>query len=221
MVCYSSSMKLYLSSYKLGNHVAELLRLLKGRSKVGVIMAAQDYKDAETRTARLLEECTALQDLGLEPEEVDLRDYFKNHEGLAERLASYDMLWVRGGNTFVLRKALATSGADKLLVDLIRQEKIVYGGYSAGVCILAPNLQGIELVDVENIYVPDYQPNTIWDGLGLLAYSVAPHYKSNHYESDAIDDVVEYFEAQKIPYKTLSDGDVLLIDGDTETLLRR
>lgn len=184
-------------------------------------MAAQDHKDVETRNARLLEEHTALQNLGLEPEEIDLRDYFKNQESLAERLASYDMLWVRGGNAFVLRKALAMSGADKLLVDLVRQENIVYGGYSAGVCILAPDLRGIELVDVETMYVPCYQSETIWNGLALLPYSIAPHYKSDHYESDAIDDVVEYFEAHKIPYKTLSDGDVLVIDGNNETLLHR
>lgn len=211
---------MYLSSYKLGDFTAELIRLLDGKKKVGVIMAAQDYKDAETRTERFLEECAALQRLGLEPEEVDLRNYFNGQAGLGKRLASYDMLWVRGGNAFVLRKALAMSGADKILVDLIRQEKIVYGGYSAGVCILAPDLRGLELVDVETMYVPGYQAATIWDGLGVLSYSVAPHYKSDHYESDAIDDVVEYYKAQKIPYKTLCDGDVLIIDGDTETLLQ-
>lgn len=212
-------MKLYLSSYKLGTQAPELLVLLNGGTKVGVIMAAQDYKDVETRTERFLEECAALKKIGLEPEEIDLRDYFVKHDGLAERLSKYDMLWVRGGNAFVLRKALAMSGADKIVVDLIQREQIVYGGYSAGVCVLTPDLHGIELVDVENIYVPGYQSETIWEGLNLLPYAVAPHYKSDHYESAAIDDVVEYFIAHKTPYKTLSDGDALVIDGDTTTLV--
>ncbi len=207
---------MYLSSYKLGNHTDELLRLLDGKTKVGIIMAAQDYKDAVTRAERLQAELDALTGLGLEPEEFNLRDYFTDTSGLRERLASYDLIWVRGGNAFVLRKALAQSGADKILADLIRSNQIVYGGYSAGVCILSPNLHGIELVDVENTYVPGYQTETIWEGLGLLPYSVAPHYKSDHYESDAIDDVVAYVEARNIPFRTLHDGDVLVIEGETE-----
>lgn len=182
-------------------------------------MAAQDYKDAETRAERLQAELEALTALGLEPEEIDLRKYFDNNNGLAERLKSYDLIWVRGGNAFVLRKALAQSGADAILTNLIQNNQIIYGGYSAAVCILAPDLHGIELVDVEKMYVPGYQTDTIWDGLGLLPYSVAPHYKSDHYESDAIDDVVTYFETNNISHKTLQDGDVLVIEGETERLL--
>ena len=212
-------MKMYLSSYKLGNHTDELLRLLGGNTKVGVIMAAQDYKNADDRAVRLQAELDDLKSLGLEPEELDLRQYFGTNRGLANRLESYDLVWVRGGNAFVLRKALAQSGADKILTDLINDERIVYGGYSAAVCVLAPDLHGIELVDVENMYVPGYRPETIWQGLGLLPYSVAPHYKSDHYESDAIDDAVAYFKTHNIPFKTLCDGDVLVIDGAKEKIL--
>lgn len=212
-------MKMYLSSYKLGNHTDELLRLLGGKTKVGVIMAAQDYKDAETRTERLQEEFAVLTGLGLEPQEVDLRDHFEDNNELASYLASFDLIWVRGGNAFVLRKALAQSGADEILSDLIRSNKIVYGGYSAGICILAPSLHGLELVDVEDLYVPKYQTDIIWDGLNLLPYSLAPHYKSNHYESDAIEDVVKYYKSHDIPFKTLHDGNVLIIDGEIEKVL--
>ncbi len=210
---------MYLSSYKLGNHTDELLRLLGGKTKVGVIMAAQDYKDAETRTERLQEEFAVLTGLGLEPQEVDLRDHFEDNNELASYLASFDLIWVRGGNAFVLRKALAQSGADEILSDLIRSNKIVYGGYSAGICILAPSLHGLELVDVEDLYVPKYQTDIIWDGLNLLPYSLAPHYKSNHYESDAIEDVVKYYKSHDIPFKTLHDGNVLIIDGEIEKVL--
>lgn len=207
---------MYLSSYKLGNHTSELLTLLDGKTNVGVIMAAQDYKDAETRAERLQEEFDALKGLGLKPQEVDLRDYFADNSGLYERLASFDLIWVRGGNAFVLRKAFAQSGADAVLSKLIQEESVVYGGYSAGICVLSPSLRGLELVDVEQMYVPGYSSETIWDGLGLLPYSIAPHYKSGHYESDAIDDVVAYYENHHITYKTLHDGEVLLINGDTE-----
>ncbi len=210
-----TGMKLYLSSYKLGNTPDQLLGLLDGGVKTAVIMAAQDYKDPETRVERLEQELADLKDLGLRPEELDLREYFNDTTGLRERLASYDLVWVRGGNAFVLRKALAQSGADNILVDLIQQDQIVYGGYSAGVCVLAPSLHGLELVDVEDIFVEGYPAETIWDGLGLVPYAIVPHYRSDHYESDAMEDVVNYFEKQQIPYRTLEDGEALVVGDET------
>jgi hypothetical protein len=47
----------------------------------------------------------------------------------------------------VLRHALAQSGADYALVKLLDEDAIVYAGYSAGPCVLSPNLKGFELVD--------------------------------------------------------------------------
>lgn len=59
----------------------------------------------------------------------------------------------------------------------------------------------------------------IWGGLGVLDYAVAPHYRSNHPESEDIEKCVEYFKANNIPYKTLHDGEAIVINGDQETLL--
>ena len=56
-----------------------------------------------------------------------------------------------------------------------------------------------------------YNAEAVWNGLGILPYSIAPHYKSDHPESDLIDKLVEYFIKEKIPYKTLSDGDAIII----------
>jgi len=33
------------------------------------------------------------------------------------------------------------SGLDEILKDLLKKENILYGGYSAGVCVLAPTLR--------------------------------------------------------------------------------
>jgi dipeptidase E len=104
------------------------------------------------------------------------------------------------------------SGFDKLLVEKNNDANFVYGGYSAGICILSPSLKGLELVDPSNKKVYSNNPETIWDGLGIVDYSFAPHYKSDHPESGDIDRVVDYFIKNKILFKALKDGDVIITE---------
>ncbi|MGH8178822.1 MAG: Type 1 glutamine amidotransferase-like domain-containing protein, partial [Steroidobacter sp.] len=88
----------------------------------------------------------------------------------------------------------------------------VYGGYSAGSCVLAPSLKGIEVVDPPELVPTGYEPEVIWDGLGVLSYCIAPHFDSEHPESLLIDDVVDYFERHGISYRTLRDGEAIILD---------
>ena len=54
------------------------------------------------------------------------------------------------------------------------------------------------------------QKEIIWDGVGLVDYCFAPHYKSDHPESSLVDKMVEYFVENKMPFKTLRDGEVII-----------
>jgi len=47
---------------------------------------------------------------------LDLRDYFTDHQRLADTLAGFQLVWLRGGNAFILRYALARSGAELLQI---------------------------------------------------------------------------------------------------------
>ena len=204
-------MKLFLSSYHLGDNPPEILRLITGNKRVAIIANAIDSLDKEERTKRVDTEIEDMKSLGLEPTEVDLRDYFGQTEALGKALLQYGMVWIRGGNVFILRKAMALSGFDEILIQLLEKD-IVYAGYSAAACIAGPTLRGIELCDDVKL-VPEGYPDEIrWDGLGLIDFSIAPHYKSEHYESSRIDNVVEYFENNNMKYKTLRDGEVLIIE---------
>jgi hypothetical protein len=40
---------------------------------------------------------------------MDLRDYVADHQRLADTVTGYQLVWLRGGNTFVLRYALAAA----------------------------------------------------------------------------------------------------------------
>jgi dipeptidase E len=85
-------------------------------------------------------EVDELSSLNFAVAEVDLR----NGTEAAEQLLAVDVIWVRGGNVFVLRRALSDSGADAVIVDLRDRDAVVYAGYSAGTCVLAADLHGLE-----------------------------------------------------------------------------
>ncbi len=206
-------MKLYLSSYFLGNHPEELAKLVGSNKKVGIIMNAADIYGNEKRPTYLENEIEKMKAIGLTAEELDLRDYFNSSAQLKTKLQDYGLVWVMGGNSFTLRQAMRMSGFDSIIKDLVASESLVYGGFSAGSCVAAQTLKGIELVDNPEQIPEGYDTEIIWEGLGLVDFSIAPHYRSEHPESEEIEKVVKYFEDKRMPYKALHDGEVLVING--------
>jgi len=214
-------MRLYLSSYKLGNFSDKLVKLVGDNQRVAVIANSRDWSKDLARAAKGLEEqIQGLNSLGFSAEELDLRKYFGKKEALKNYLSQFGLVWVLGGNTFVLKRAYEQSGFDLVIKEMLAQNKIVYGGYSAGVVILSPSMKGLEIVDDPNVVSEGYAPEFNWDGLGLIDYSIAVHYRSDHPESAMVEKEVEYLENNNIPYKTLSDGEVIIVDGDREEVLR-
>jgi dipeptidase E len=203
-------MKLYLSSYRLGDNPKKLIELFSDNKKVAVIANAMDFVDDLQREEKTKHSIDELKNLGLLPEEIDLRDYFGKQKELSEKLNNFGAVYVRGGNTFILRRAMLQSGFDNLIKEKNKDPNFVYAGYSAGICVLSPTLHGLELVDEPNIVPQGYNQKIIRDGLGVVDFSIAPHYKSDHPESGMVDREVEYFIKNKVPFKTLRDGEVII-----------
>jgi len=212
-------MRLYLSSFRNGNKPEELLKLLGDGRRTALIFNAQDWKGAEDRATDLGAESERLKSIGLQPEEVDLRDYFGKRNELKQRLSDYDLIWVRGGMGFVLSRAFKQSGADIVIPELLKEDRLVYGGYSAGVVIMQPDLRGIELMEDPESTPEGYNKEVVWECAGLLPYHVAPHYKSDHPESADIDRVVDYYIENHIPFVALHDGEAIVINGDQQTFV--
>ena len=105
-------MRLYLSSFRIGNRPGELLKLLPGGRRTGLSLNADDYKTEEDRAASRQREIEELSGIGLEPTEIDLRRYFGRAVELQDKLAQFDALYVWGGNVFILQRAFRQSGAD-------------------------------------------------------------------------------------------------------------
>lgn len=205
-------MKAYLSSYRFGNDADKLITLVGNNKKAAVIPNALDFStDLERRAVSMSEQVEGLKRLGFEPTEIDLRDFFNTTQDLQNELQNYGLIWVRGGNTFVLRRAFQESGFDNWLIQQSKeQSNLVYAGYSAGICILSPSLRGLETCDDPNILPSGYKEQLIWEGLNLVPYYFAPHYKSDHPESVLVDQTVEYYIHNKMLFKALRDGDVLI-----------
>jgi dipeptidase E len=208
-------MRLYLSSFRMGDHPEHLDALVGSGSRAAVVISnAMDSVPANVRRSCAKQEMTALAELGFDPAELDLRDYFDDEQGLRRDLAGIGLAWLRGGNVFMLRHALHRSGGDVVFRDLLARDALVYGGYSAGPCVLAPSLRGLELVDDADAVRQIYGSEPVWDGLGLLSQAFVPHYQTpGHPESPAMELVVARYRAEGTAYLALRDGQVLIIDG--------
>jgi dipeptidase E len=211
-------MRLYLSSFRIGDHPGRLLALLgeAGPGEVAVIANAMDSAPGDIRRAAVEREVDALTALGFQPSELDLRDFFDQPQNVVQAaLARFPAVWARGGNAFVLRYALARSRADAALTELLQQDSIVYAGYSAGSCVLAPSLRGLEYCDSPQDVTEIWGDQPIWEGLGVLDHAFVPHVGSpGHVETEACGLVAEHYRADGTPHRTLRDGQVLLVDGD-------
>lgn len=216
-------MRLYLSSYHLGNHVDRLISLVGKKPKVLVIANALDIYSVASRQKHMAEIYNPYSELerhGFSVSDLDLRNYFGKVGDLPERLSRADIVWAVGGNSFVLRRAMALSGFDVEVVDRLRSDDLMYGGFSAGAVIAAPSLDGIHLMDDPNDVPEGYSPEVVWNGLDLINFSIVPHFQSSHPEAPMADIAKDYFEKRNIRFETLADGDVLLRSGETAEILR-
>ena len=213
-------MKLYLASGADGTS-SELAVLVGTNRRVAVIANANDALDATVRAAGVSREISELAAIGLVAEELDLRDHFNQRHDLEGELARFGLLWATGGNAFLLRRSMSESGLDALLPGLLRRMDLAYGGYSAGAVVAGPTLHGIDLVDDPYEVTPPYQTAVVWSGLGLVPYCIAPHYRSQNPQAPLIEDAIAYFVEHEVPYRTLSDGQSIVIDDGREWVLDR
>ncbi|HRI36016.1 MAG TPA: Type 1 glutamine amidotransferase-like domain-containing protein [bacterium] len=122
-------MQFYLSSYELGENPERLASLFGANKRIAYIPNARDFVGADParKNERTRNDMAGLASLGLEPELLDLREYFGNTEGLIAKLDTLAGVWVSGGNTFVLRQTMRLSGFDTIFPRLLARSDFVYG----------------------------------------------------------------------------------------------
>jgi len=167
------------------NELFELLPKPAQECRLVIIPNAKDYKLPDERAVSLDELTADLEKLGFMVDITDLRDY-DDTESLHERLKSFDVMYVAGGNSFMLRAEMQRSGLDQFLGDLVNND-VVYCGESAGAIVAGTTLEGAEISDE-----PELADMYIADGLSLVNKVVAPH-------ADSIE-FVEYINSMKKRY---------------------
>jgi dipeptidase E len=186
--------------------------------KVLFIDNAKDDLPDDERQAHVAEKRLEFEEAGFEFYELDLRKYFGKSELLAKIVAGAGLVWVSGGNTFIVRRALKYSGLDEILMNDLRKDMFVYGGSSAGSIIMTKTLRGTEMGDDPYVTPEGYEQEIIWSGLGMIYPQLVPHYESAWFGNEA-QAMIDYFEENGLKYKGLKDGEVYIVDGEFEERL--
>ncbi len=211
-------MRLYLSSHRIGDSAGSLLAMLGGGRGARAAIITNGL-DGVSQTARdiyrneVFDPKAVLGSLGIAAEELDLRAYFGDPEGLRRRLGQFDLVWVMGGNAFILRRAMRQARFDNVISNLLAEDNLIYGGDGAGAIVAGPTLRGVELVDDPFDVPQGYDEYLVWAGLGLTRFTIVPHFRSNHPESASAEKLVNYLRARRLPYRALSDGEVVVATG--------
>lgn len=218
-------MRLYLSSYRLGCAEKELLALMGTGRKAAIIansldhISPHDIRDYEKNVYDPIKEFSSLD---ISSEKLDLRNYFGNKDKLKEKLEEYHLVWILGGNVFLLRKAMKLSGFDQVIIEMLNEDKIVYGGFSAAAVVAGPSLKGFEIIDDQSQISEGYPLEIIWDGLNLIDFSIIPHIDSEHPETKLAEKTVEYLKHEGYPFQTLRDGEVFIVrKNSTRSMIKK
>jgi dipeptidase E len=205
-------MKLFLSSLAISDAQATELAKLVGKDlkdiKLALIENAADTY-AEGSRAWVDSNRAAIQSHDFDVELIDIRQYKGKLSELQKKLATKDVIWFGGGNTYYLRWLLKDTGVDKLLAELVNQGK-VYGGGSAGAIIAGPTLKHFEAADD-----PQDAPEVIYDGLGLTDSVVVPHMDNAKFAS-VIHGINDKLKADGYKTVPIGDNQALIINGNQQ-----
>lgn len=141
---------------------------------------------------------------GYDFEEIDIEG--KNADELEKLLQDKDAVYVEGGNTFYLLRAVRESGFDRVIKKLI-ERGVAYVGASAGSYITCPT---IEMSTWK-------KPGEEKDNFGvtdLTAMNLVPFLLKAHYAPEMKEFLKEKIAKAKYPVKILSDDQAILVKDD-------
>ncbi|MCL2444877.1 peptidase E [Candidatus Saccharibacteria bacterium] len=214
-------MKLFLASQDYGKFDERFVEMCGENRRVLLVSNAKDYKSAEERAESVERKLGILREMGMEAEELDLRNYF----GKVGEMADFVKKWkpgavvLAGGNTFILRKALAYSGMDAVINREVRAGRMVCAGDSAGAIVVGPSLAYFEAADDPNVVPDKYRREVIWEGMGLTDVRVVPHVGDGRF-GELVGRIMEVFRQLGLEFVGLTDEEVLVVDGDKREVLR-
>ena len=219
-------MRLYLASSKLGNFAEVLVGMVHDNKKALIISNARDHRTAEERKAIVEKESGYLRACGFEVTELDLRNYFGKSDELRSYIDDYapGLIFSMGGNVYSLATTMRLSGMDEILREDLKNDKYVYGGYSAGSMVTSHDLMNYadsfgkrsddRLEQTKALY-----GELSTEGLGLIEEYVVPHADEEKFR-DACKEAKDNITSNGLTAVVLKNSDVLVVDGDDKKILK-
>lgn len=133
----------------------------------------------------------------------------KNKNQIRNFLKEFDGVYVNGGSTFYLLKAVRESGFGEVIKELL-PTGFLYMGSSAGAYITCPT---IEMATWKHKNKYDHYNMTDFSALNLVPFLVTAHYSDQYKEI-----LQEKIPQSEYPVRILSDEQALLIENEKETL---
>lgn len=127
----------------------------------------------------------------------------KSEAELKKTLASNDIIYVEGGSTFYLLKAVRETSFEKVLKEAIGNG-LVYWGVSAGSYIVCPSI-------IMATWSNDYDRCGLTD---WTAMSIVPFLVKAHYTPDKLKFFTEKAKGLLLPLRVLNDQQALLVNDD-------
>lgn len=140
--------------------------------------------------------------------EIDLDG--KDEEELRNLMSGCDVVFVIGGSTFELLRAIKESGFEIVLNELL-ERGVLYSGGSAGAYVVCPTIE-MATWKHQSVYRP--LPNQDLRALGLVSFLMSVHFNEKYQ-----DDVREGMSKTDLETYILTDDQALYIENDKVTLV--
>ncbi len=171
----------------------------KSKKTALVVTALEDYKENDFCVRRCIDELSSFS------ESVDIFDFDCDSPN---KLLSYDLVCMTGGNVFYLLNSIKRSNAQSVLKHFADEKVLI--GWSAGACVLGPRLELVYEFEPDDRYGRDF------DGLNFCELEIMPHYSSYIHDFENFEERIAHYE-RKYNKKIIriSDGDGIIIsDGE-------
>jgi len=145
-------------------------------------------------------------EMGLNYTEYDIEE--KIEEELRDALQDIDILYMEGGNTFYLIKAIRETDFEKLIKEAIERE-VVYWGASAGTYVACPSI-------IVSSWSVDRKTHGVTDFTGM---NLVPYVIKAHYTPEMADTVLEKSKVLEYPLRILTDDQAIVVKDGEEYFL--
>lgn len=170
------------------------------QTKVAHIITASKMEDD---TSYVEKDKRSMEEAGFQVTDIDIAG--KSENELMSLLKDLDVIYVQGGKTFYLLKAVRESGFDRIIKELI-ENGIVYIGVSAGSIIAGPTIETSiwKGIDKNKFGVTDFT------GLNFVPFNIFVHYTEQYREL-----FIEESKKSSYSVRILTDDQAFLVqDGE-------